>query len=80
MTIDTAWKIAAAIFGAGIIFAGIRQMRKDLTGVGNRGRAEAERNDFRFLTQFVDSMIHQNDEVKREKIGKRFLDAWQGRR
>jgi hypothetical protein len=80
VTIDTAWKIAVAIFMAGVCFAGMRQIRKDQTGIANRGRSEAERNEFRFITVMVNQLIHTQDQEQREKVGQRFLNAWQGRR
>jgi hypothetical protein len=74
VTIDTLWKIAAAIFGLGILVAGIRQLRKDLNGVGARQRAEAERAHYRFLTNVVVVLTYTENKEDRIQIGKRFLE------
>lgn len=75
MSIDTLWKICVGIFSAGILVAGIRQLRKDLNGVSARGREEAKRADFRFLTKVVSTLVFEKDQDTREKLGKMFLEA-----
>jgi hypothetical protein len=74
VSLDTLWKIAVAIFGAGALFAGIRQLRKDLNGVGARQRAEAERAHYRFMTILVVLLTYTDNKEDRIQIGKRFLE------
>ena len=54
--------------------AGIRQLRKDLNGVGARQRAEAERAYYRFLTIVVITLTYTDLKEDRIQIGKRFLE------
>ena len=75
MTLDIIWKVAVTIFAAGGFVSFVRQMRKDVNGLGGRVRSEIERRNFQFLTQVVSDLTYEDDLTRREKIGKMHLDA-----
>jgi len=75
LTIDTVWKIAVAIFAFGGFVFSVRQLKRDLNGLGARTRRDAERNDFRFLTTVVATLVYEDDLDKRRELGKMFLEA-----
>ena len=75
MSLDLIWKVAVAIFAAGGFVFAVRQQRKDLNGAMARVRRESEIANFRFLTQVVAGLTYENDEAKREKLGKMYLEA-----
>jgi len=72
VTLDTLWKIAVFIFSAGIFVSAVRQIRKDLNGVGARQRADAERAHYRFLTILVVMLTYTDKKEDRIQIGKSF--------
>jgi hypothetical protein len=75
MTIDTAWKIAVAIFAFGGFVVSMRRMKGDLNGLGLRTRRDADRNNVRFLTIVIATLVYEEDLDKRRELGKMFLES-----
>jgi hypothetical protein len=75
LTLDTVWKIAVVIFLACRLYFSHKQQRRDLNGLGLRTRADADRANFRFLTDVVATLVYENDQERRRELGKMFLEA-----
>jgi len=75
MSLDLLWKIAIAIYLAGVLVANVRRGKLDLNGLGARVRREKEIADFRFLTDVVARLVYEDDHERRRQLGKMFLDA-----
>jgi hypothetical protein len=78
MSLELLWRIAVFIGGgcvsAGIFIGIVRQIRKDVNGVGARQRADAEKAHYRFLTNVVVVLTYTESKEDRIQIGKRFLE------
>lgn len=70
------------IFQAGILYAVIRAMGRDLNGVGRKVRGIQEANEQRYITIVVVSLMSEVPEANRAAYiakARMFLDAAKGR-
>jgi hypothetical protein len=78
VTLELLWRMAVFIAGgcvsAGIFIGVVRQMRKDLNGVGGARWRDAEKANYRFLTHVVVVLTYTESKEDRIQIGKRFLE------
>jgi hypothetical protein len=75
VTLDTVWKIAVAIFLAGGLYFGHKQLKRDVNGLGLRTRGDRERANFMFLTTVVQTLVYTESKEERLEKGKMFLEA-----
>lgn len=71
MNLELAWELGTAIFSGGILYAGIRQWKKDMNGIGARVKSE-ERE--RIKGQF-ERLVQEDDREERRWM----VNLWLGK-
>jgi hypothetical protein len=63
-------------FFAGMLYAGLKRMQKDLNGLGARSRESQIAIEFRSLTIALTTIVMTEDLKERQWLAEKFLDGW----